>query len=172
VIDHHLWRGKSGIAGELGHFVVDPHGQPCRCGRRGCLETIAGSDGILRTIREQGHPDVLDIDGASRLVQGGDETARRAFADAGAVFGLGLSWLTNLLDLELVIVHADPALLGSDAYVPAARRSFAEHSFHNVQERPELRFQGRDDFLGARSAGSMVFRLLPDRFAGAGDPWA
>jgi predicted NBD/HSP70 family sugar kinase len=172
VIDHHLWRGKSGTAGELGHFVVDPHGQPCRCGRQGCLETIAGSNGILRTIRERGRPDVLDIEGASRLVQRGDETARRAFADAGAVFGLGLSWLTNLLDLELVIVHADPALLDSDAYVPAARRSFAEHSFHDVHERPELQFQGRDDFLGARSAGSMVFRLLPDRFAEAGDPWA
>jgi predicted NBD/HSP70 family sugar kinase len=174
VINHNLWRGKSGTAGELGHLVIDPDGQLCQCGRQGCLETIAGSKGILRAIHEQGHPydAVPDLEGASRLVQQGDKAARRAFEDAGAVLGLGLSYLTNLLDLELVIVHADPALLDSDAYVPAARRSFASHSFHDVHERPTLQFQLRDDYLGARSAGSMVFRLLPDRFAETGDLWA
>ena len=173
VINHNLWRGKSGTAGELGHLVVDPRGRPCLCGHNGCLETMAGSDGILHLLSGQEHSsDVSDIEGALGLVQQGDETARRAFEDAGAVLGLGLSWLTNLLDLELVIVHADPALLHSDAYIPAARRSFAMHSFHDVHERPELQFRGRDDWLGARSAGSMVFRLLPDRFAETGDPWA
>jgi predicted NBD/HSP70 family sugar kinase len=172
VINHNLWRGVSGTAGELGHLVMDPHGRPCLCGRQGCLETIAGGDGILHTIREQSRSqEVPDLDGASQLAQRGDEAARRAFEDAGAVFGLGLSWLTNLLDLELVIVRADPALLESDAYVPAARRSFAKHSFHDADEQPELRFRRRDDLLGARSAGSMVFRLLPDRFAETGDPW-
>ena len=85
---------------------------------------------------------------------------------------LGLSSLVNLVDLELVIVHADPALLDSGAYVPAARRSFEQHSFHAVDEQPELVFEARDDWLGARSAGSMVFRLLPDRLAELGEPWA
>jgi predicted NBD/HSP70 family sugar kinase len=172
VINHNLWRGARGTAGELGHVVVDPGGRPCGCGRRGCLETIAGGDAILQMIRQQRRPDdVLDIDGASRLSQQGDEVARRAFGEAGARFGLGLSWLVNLLDLELVIVHADRALLESGAYVPAARRSFEEHSFHAVDEQPELVIEARDDWLGARSAGSMVFRLLPDRLSELGEPW-
>ena len=172
VINYNLWRGASGTAGELGHLVVSPRGRPCMCGRQGCLETMAGSDGVLHLLNEQGgRDDVPDIEGASLLAQQGDEAAQRAFEEAGAILGLGLSWLTNLLDLELVIVHADPALLDSDAYVPAARRSFARHSFHEVDERPTLHFQRRDDWLGARSAGSMVFRLLPDRFAETGDPW-
>jgi predicted NBD/HSP70 family sugar kinase len=172
VINHSLWRGASGTAGELGHLVVDPRGRPCRCGRLGCLETLAGSDGILQTIREQGRPDeVPDIEDASRLAKQGDQAAQRAFEDAGAVLGLGLSWLVNLLDLELVIVHADDALLDSGAYVPAARRSFEQQSFHDADERPALEFERRDDWLGARSAGSMVFRLLPDRLAETGEPW-
>jgi predicted NBD/HSP70 family sugar kinase len=172
VINHNLWRGASGTAGELGHVVVDPGGRNCTCGRRGCLETMAGCDGILETIRQQGRPDhVPDLDGAARLAQEGDEVARRAFEEAGALLGLGLSWLVNLVDLELVIVHADPALLDSGAYVPAARRSFEQHSFHAVDEQPELVFEARDDWLGARSAGSMVFRLLPDRLAELGEPW-
>jgi predicted NBD/HSP70 family sugar kinase len=172
VINHNLWRGATGTAGELGHVVVDPGGRRCECGHRGCLETMAGGEGILQTIRQQVRPDdVPDIDAASRLSQQGDEGARRAFAEAGARFGLGLSWLTNLLDLELVIVHADRALLDSDAYVPAARRSFEEHSFHAADEQPELVIEARDDWLGARSAGSMVFRLLPDRLSELGEPW-
>jgi predicted NBD/HSP70 family sugar kinase len=172
VIDHNLWRGETGTAGELGHFVVDPGGRECVCGQWGCLETMAGSDGILQTIREHGRPDdVLDIDGASLLAQQGDEVVRRAFEEAGAYLGLGLSWLVNLLDLELVIVHADQALLDAGVYEPAAKGSFDKHSFQEEDERPNLKFAPRNDWLGARSAGSMVFGLLPDRIAQRGEPF-
>jgi predicted NBD/HSP70 family sugar kinase len=172
VINHNLWRGAAGMAGELGHAVVDPGGRECVCGHRGCLETMAGSEGILQTIRERGRrDDVPDIDGASLLAQQGDEVVRRAFDEAGAYLGLGLSWLVNLLDLEFVVVHADQALLDSGVYVPAARRSFDEHSFPEEDERPPLEFAPRNDSLGARSAGSMVFGLLPDQIAQRGEPW-
>jgi predicted NBD/HSP70 family sugar kinase len=172
VINHNLWRGATGTAGELGHVVVDPHGRSCLCGRRGCLETMAGGDGILHMIRERGGPDdVASIEDASRLAQQGDEAVRRAFEEAGALLGLGLSWLVNVLDLELVIVRADPALMDSGVYVPAAERSYEQHCFHTDDERPGLMITARDDRLGARSAGSMVFRLLPDRLAELGEPW-
>jgi predicted NBD/HSP70 family sugar kinase len=171
VINHALWRGQSGTAGELGHLSVEAGGRSCGCGNRGCLETMAGSDGILQTIREQGRHDVPDIEAALRLVREGDEGARRAFEDAGTFLGVGLSWLVNLLDLELVIVHADETLLDSGAYLPAARRSFEMHGFYEAARRCELRIGARDNPLGARSAGSMVFRLLPDRLAELGDPW-
>jgi predicted NBD/HSP70 family sugar kinase len=166
VINHDLWRGASATAGELGHMVVDPRGRRCLCGHMGCLETLAGADGILWTIREQGGPDdVRDIQSASRLAQQGDEVVQRTFEEAGALLGLGLSWLMNLLDLELIIVHTDRALLESDVYVPAARRSFQQHSFLDVDERPPVEFIASSDHLRARSAGSMVFRLLADRLA-------
>jgi predicted NBD/HSP70 family sugar kinase len=172
VINYNLWRGVNGTAGELGHVVVDPRGRPCLCGDRGCLETMAGSDGILQTIRDQGRPDdALDIDAASRLARQGDAAARRAFEEAGALLGRGLSWLVNLMDLELLIVRTDPALLDSGIYVPAAERSYQQHCFHTDDERPMLVIEPRNDRLAARSAGSMVFRLLPDRLAELGEPW-
>ena len=163
VIDHRLWRGQSGTAGELGHMVVDPLGLECECGNRGCLETVAGSAGILRTMQAS------DIDAASKLAQQGDEVAVRAFGHAGEVLGHGLSWLVNLLNLELVIVRADEHLLASGVYEQAARRAFLEHSFYTSGEECELVIQPRDDWLGARSAASMVFRWLPDRVAELGD---
>jgi predicted NBD/HSP70 family sugar kinase len=172
VINHSLWRGASGTAGELGHVVVDPAGRSCVCGHRGCLETMAGTNGILHTIRQQNRPDgVSGIDEASQLARQGDEAAQRAFEEAGTLLGLGLSWLVNLLDLELVVVHAASALLDSGVYIPAALGSFEQHSFQAADERPELVIKVRDDRLEARSAGSMVFRLLPDRLAELGEPW-
>jgi glucokinase len=49
IVSHgRLWRGASGIAGEIGHLPVDPAGIVCPCGQRGCLETIASGSGIAR----------------------------------------------------------------------------------------------------------------------------
>mgnify|MGYP004531816889 CR=1 FL=1 len=42
VVDGRLRRGANGAAGEVGHISVDPAGHPCRCGQRGCIETLAG----------------------------------------------------------------------------------------------------------------------------------
>ena len=51
--------GSGGTAGEIGHTVIDPAGPVCRCGNRGCLETLAGSSAILgsvaRRVRGAGH---------------------------------------------------------------------------------------------------------------------
>ena len=44
--------GHDGMAGELGHVVVEPGGRQCGCGRRGCLETYVSATGIKRTVFE------------------------------------------------------------------------------------------------------------------------
>jgi predicted NBD/HSP70 family sugar kinase len=169
VINHNLWRGKSGTAGELGHMVVEPGRRRCSCGSWGCLETVAGSGGILQAVREHGRPDVPDIDAASRLAQQGDEVARRAFQEAGEILGRGLSWLVNLLDLELVVVRAEDALRDSNVYEAAARRSFEQYGFYEAARECELEILRYDHPLGARSAGSMVLQVLPDRLPELGD---
>ena len=48
VLDGRVWRGAGGLAGEIGHLPVDPHGELCGCGQRGCLETIASGSGLTR----------------------------------------------------------------------------------------------------------------------------
>jgi len=48
VLDGRLWRGARGTAGEIGHIPIDPRGEQCPCGQRGCLETVASGSTILR----------------------------------------------------------------------------------------------------------------------------
>ena len=50
-----LIRGSCGMAGELGHLIIDPGGERCGCGNRGCLETLATdlalAEGVSRKLR-------------------------------------------------------------------------------------------------------------------------
>ena len=61
-----LFRGAGGRAGELGHVVVDPHGPPCSCGGRGCLEQAAGQRALLQAAGAGTVEELLDRAGARR----------------------------------------------------------------------------------------------------------
>jgi predicted NBD/HSP70 family sugar kinase len=160
VVDYRLWRGGSDAAGELGHMALPFGRRRCVCGKTGCLETFAGSDGILQSIREVGVQGVDDIESAADRAQGGDKVIRMAFGRAGKFLGIGLSWLVNLMNLELVVVRTGPELRATDDYERQARRFFHKYGFHDVSDRCELVFLDRDQQLGARSAGSMALQLL------------
>ena len=47
IVRGELFRGSQGFGGEFGHMTIDPNGQPCACGSRGCLETLAGLEALL-----------------------------------------------------------------------------------------------------------------------------
>lgn len=48
VLGGQLWRGVSGVAGEIGHIPIDPAGPDCPCGQRGCLELYASGSAVAR----------------------------------------------------------------------------------------------------------------------------
>jgi glucokinase len=52
VLDGRLHRGARGLAGEIGHVIVDPGGALCACGQHGCLETLVSGSAIARLARE------------------------------------------------------------------------------------------------------------------------
>lgn len=103
ILDGELYRGTGGTAGELGHVLVDESGPICRCGNRGCLETMAGGRAIIDLLRPS-HGDDLTLDQVIALCTDGDSGARRAIADAGRVLGRSVAAIVNAFNPELVIV--------------------------------------------------------------------
>ncbi|WP_380261133.1 ROK family protein [Kineococcus sp. GCM10028916] len=94
VLDGRLVRGHRLAAGEIGHLTVDPKGEPCECGRRGCLETIVA-------------PTYL-----ARILEGRTPARRRtALRDAGRRLGAVLAPIVAALDLEEVILTGPGELL-------------------------------------------------------------
>jgi predicted NBD/HSP70 family sugar kinase len=106
VLDGRLYRGAEGLAGELGHVLVDPDGPVCRCGNRGCLETVAGTDALADLLRRS-HGDGLDGHAIVTLARDGDLGCRRVIADAGRAIGKVAATLVNVLNPELLIVGGD-----------------------------------------------------------------
>ena len=94
-----LFRGAGGRAGELGHVVVDPHGPPCSCGGRGCLEQAAGQRALLRA---------AGVGTVEELLARPAPAIERA-ADA---LGIALTGAVHLLDVRNVVLGGLYAQLG------------------------------------------------------------
>jgi predicted NBD/HSP70 family sugar kinase len=103
--------GAGGTAGELGHTVIDPGGPICRCGNRGCLETMAGAPAVLGSLRDV-HGDELTLPEAVALAIDGDAGCRRAIADAGQAIGTAVATLCNLFNPRRVVVGGDLGVAG------------------------------------------------------------
>jgi predicted NBD/HSP70 family sugar kinase len=106
IIGGRLQRGVAGTAGEIGHVFVSEHGPICRCGNRGCLETLAAGPALLQLMRESRGED-LTLRELVDLARAGDLGCRRAIADAGRAIGRVVAGLCNVLNPQMVIVGGD-----------------------------------------------------------------
>ena len=117
-IDGHLYGGRNGLAGELGHTTVVEDGEPCSCGNRGCLERLSSAAAIVGKVRAE-----LGRDSSSTLSQGAgdhfekitveaivaaakahDRLAERILSEAAMHLGIALASVVNLLNPERVIL--------------------------------------------------------------------
>ena len=124
--------GSGGTAGEIGHTIIDPGGPVCRCGNRGCLETLAGSDAILASLPD-GAPATLPalVDAALS----GDDAGAAAIARAGTRIGTAVATLCNLLNPQRVVVGGDLAAAGEillDPLAAALRRGAVRSAADDV----------------------------------------
>lgn len=110
VIDGELFRGVSGKAGQIGHITIDEDGPLCRCGGRGCLDTIAGGPALLELFRDD--PGMQRLRDLILRAEQGNAAARRVIADAGRHIGVAAASLCNLFDPEVVVVGGELAQSG------------------------------------------------------------
>src|SRR5690606_12275163 len=121
-------RGHSGVAGGVGHVLVDPDGPPCRCGNRGCVEAIAGSRAILDRVAAAGLP-ATTLDKVARLARAGQPEAERVLAEAGRAVGTGIATVANLLGPEHVLITGEAVGTDYDVMEPHVREAFERHAF-------------------------------------------
>ena len=81
VIGGRPFRGARGVAGEIGHVLVDPQGPICRCGNRGCLETFVAGPALCELLRRSHGP--LTVPQLLALAAEGDAGCRRVIARRG-----------------------------------------------------------------------------------------
>jgi predicted NBD/HSP70 family sugar kinase len=106
VLGGRLQTGATGTAGELGHLSVVSDGRICRCGGRGCLETIVSKRALVSALAHTLGP-AATVDALLDLAEAGDRGARRLLADAGQVLGTALAAVCTITDPRLVVVGGD-----------------------------------------------------------------
>ena len=111
VLDGRLYRGRGGTAGEIGHLTLDEFGQVCRCGNRGCLETLVASHVLIGLLAPSRGPD-LTIADIVAMAEGGDAACIRVLADTGRHVGVAAASLCNLVNPERLVIGGELALAG------------------------------------------------------------
>jgi predicted NBD/HSP70 family sugar kinase len=127
--------GAGGTAGEIGHIVIDPTGPICRCGNRGCLEMLAGTDAVLEALRPA-HGDDIGLGDAITMARDGDLGCRRAIADVGRTIGSALATVCNIVNPECVVVGGDLGAAGDlllDPLREALRRGSIRSAARDVE---------------------------------------
>jgi predicted NBD/HSP70 family sugar kinase len=133
VLDGELFHGDGFGAGEIGHTVVVDDGAACRCGRFGCLETVASAGAIIRAaldaadtepeswlgrrLAERGSLDMADI---REGLEAADESVRRIVVAAGRWLGRAVAALIGAININTIVLIGAVASLG-DVWLEAVR---------------------------------------------------
>jgi glucokinase-like ROK family protein len=118
IVNGKLYKGRDGFAGEFGHLPMLDNGILCKCGKQGCLETIASGTAVARLVIEEmkaGRSSMLgqlvdeDLEKIEirKVVQAaimGDQYSISILANAGHWIGKGLSYLIQIFNPELIIL--------------------------------------------------------------------
>jgi predicted NBD/HSP70 family sugar kinase len=145
-----LQHGVGGTAGEIGHMLVAEGGPVCRCGNRGCLETLASSRAIAGLLSASRGEEVS----TRRLLElcaDGDAAAQRLIGDAGRAIGIAVANLCNIINPECVIVGGDLSAAGETLLGPLreeARRNAIPSAAGNLEIVPGVLGE-RAEMLGA-----------------------
>jgi predicted NBD/HSP70 family sugar kinase len=144
VLNGRLYRGSHGMAGEIGHTQVDPSGDWCRCGNRGCLEATVSIDVVRRQLEPLGL-DPLNPEDVEHPV------ATKVLTQSGRTVGIVIANLCNTLNPEAVILGGDLASTGAH-FTEGVRESVR----HLAQPGPAVdtaiittSLQGKAELLGA-----------------------
>jgi fructokinase len=135
-INGRLHRGRHLIAGEWGHFSVDPNGADCWCGNRGCVETKISGGGMTRAFAAQfGHPLTME-----QIVQGyrrADPDCRLAVSRFLDDFGRCVGGIISLLDPDAVILGG--GLSNIDELYTLGLERVRRYAFHACVQTPILK---------------------------------
>lgn len=168
VANGQIYRGSSGGAGEFGHIVLQENGPPCRCGRRGCLESLASVPAIFRQIEDAltaGEASVLSgtkpltLEAVTAAADASDSVAKQAVAEAGQWLGRGMAILVNVLNPQLFVINGEAVCLGDHLLKPM-EAAIREHTFNGLANSFRITTDPGGTEVWAQGVASVVLNAL------------
>ena len=169
LINGRLFQGDGGGAGEIGHVVVQEDGELCRCGKYGCLETIASTRAILQRAKNLAPEytesqlaknfDGISLEAIEAAWQANDALAGRVLSDAAHYLGASIASLIGVLNVQNIVITGDMSRFG-DAWLQSVQETMTRGALTRMAQDTKLEM-GTLEFK-ACILGASAFMLLED----------
>ncbi len=167
VINGQLYRGQSGISSEFGHTTLNGTGPECRCGKKGCIEAVAGENALLREARaliEKGKW-IRSFDGELHLEEvidaayEGNQELQAIFQQAGRTLGIGIANLIGIFGPVKTFITGKCVLAG-DILFDSLFETVEKNISNSFDIKPQIMVQKWTQLDWARGAGAVVLQEL------------
>jgi predicted NBD/HSP70 family sugar kinase len=155
-----VYRGATGVAGEIGHVSIDRSGPRCICGLRGCLATYVGAEALCAQAVAAGL--MTDTEGLGDLIDlvlAGSEGAQRIVGDAGERLGLALASVINLLNPDIVVLGG-ALCRAADHVMGPLRRTLKERVPPTSRAEATIEISALGEHANALGAATLVLEHI------------
>jgi predicted NBD/HSP70 family sugar kinase len=167
--EHGFLKGTTDIFGELGHIVHREAGEICKCGNRGCLETVAGIDAIEKKVRENVEKGAyfrlpedakeLCLEDIVANAKEGNKLALLSIREAAKAIGDALAVVVNVLGITRIVLYGRLVQAGTIATEQIAR-SLQQHCIYPLNQDAEICVSSLDEFGSSLGAAYAAMRSL------------
>lgn len=140
VLNRRIFHGGGGLAGEVGHMIVEPNGHLCSCGQYGCLEQYASATAMVRqanelieagkesSLRTLVRHDLLTAQDVFSAASEGDLVAERLVDDLASYLAIACVNLCRVIDLQAIVIGGGLAGAG-DGLMKPLRKAFSRQNW-------------------------------------------
>lgn len=172
-VNGQLYSGMNGFAGEFSHIPMVENGEMCICGKRGCLETIASSNTIIKRVRQgftdkeisslithfQDYPEKVTPEDVINSARQGDEFCIAILNEIGKAMGKGLSYIIQLLNPE-VIVLSGPLSKAKQYILSPIQQSLNRLCLEKISESTPIIISDMGDQSALLGTSEMIFQKV------------
>jgi len=172
-VNGQLYSGKNGFAGEFSHIPMVENGELCICGKRGCLETIASSNTVMKRVAQgfedkevstlinqfAAHPEKVTPEDVILSARMGDEFCISILNEIGKSMGKGLSYIIQLLNPE-VIVLSGPLSKARQYVLSPIQQSLNRLCLEKISESTPILISDMGDQSALLGTSEMIFQKV------------
>lgn len=172
IINNKLWNGEDGMAGEVGHIIVNPNGPACNCGSSGCIESYVSREALrknvlvnseLSNLLAQTHKDDIP-EALMKVAKDGNEQAILIWKKFGRWLGVGITSIINLLNIRMIVIGGGISNAW-ELFIEEAEAELQKRGLKGPVERVEIKKASLGDDAGIVGMAKLGFNYLENSSA-------
>lgn len=175
IMNRQLVTGETGKGGEFGHIIVQPDGETCGCGKKGCLEAYASGSAMVRMAKTalkqdrksllmglyHQNPDSITPKDIYTAAENNDDLAQEIFKTTAKYLAIGISNVNNLLDIHTFIIGGGVSK-ASHIFAEGLLQQVQENVFEISRDKISIRISRLGNDAGILGAGYLAWKGLSE----------